>query len=54
MEKTTTQSSVATIGIDLAKKVFQFHGIDSCGKVVIRRAVKRRSRFRVRVSFELR
>ena len=42
MEKTTTQASVATIGIDLAKRVFQFHGTDSSGEVVIRRAVKRR------------
>jgi transposase len=42
MEKTTTQATVATIGIDLAKRVFQIHGIDSSGKVVIRRAVKRR------------
>src|SRR5262249_11086464 len=42
MDKTTTQASVATIGIDLGKKVFQVHGIDSCGKIVVRRAVKRR------------
>jgi transposase len=42
MEKTTTQATIATIGIDLAKKVFQFDGIDSAGEVVIRRAVKRR------------
>ncbi|MGH6960314.1 MAG: IS110 family transposase [Dongiaceae bacterium] len=42
MDKTTAYATVATIGIDLGKKVFQVHGIDSCGKVVIRRAVKRR------------
>jgi len=42
MEKITPQASVATIGIDLGKKVFQFHGIDCAGEVVIRRAVKRR------------
>jgi transposase len=32
---------VSTIGIDLAKKVFQVHGVDACGKVVIDRAVRR-------------
>ncbi len=42
MDKNTSYACVATIGIDLAKKVFQVHGIDSCGKIVIRRAVKRR------------
>jgi transposase len=42
MDKNTPHALVATIGIDLAKKVFQFHGIDSAGEVVIRRAVKRR------------
>ena len=42
MEKTTTQTAVATIGIDLAKKVFQVHAVDSFGKVVIRRTVRRR------------
>ena len=42
MEKTTTEAAVATIGIDLAKKVFQVHAVDSFGKVVIRRTVKRR------------
>jgi len=42
MDKTTTHAVVAAIGIDLAKKVFQVHGIDSSGKVVIGRAVKRR------------
>jgi transposase len=42
MDKTTPQACVATIGIDLGKKVFQIHGIDSCGQVVIRRSVKRR------------
>lgn len=42
MDKTTPAASVATIGIDLGKKIFQVHGIDSSGKVVIRRSVKRR------------
>jgi transposase len=33
---------VTTIGLDIAKSVFQVHGIDAIGKVVIRRQVKRR------------
>ncbi len=32
---------VTTIGLDLAKKVFQVHGVDGSGKVVIRRQLKR-------------
>jgi hypothetical protein len=31
-----------TIGVDLAKSVFQVHGVDSAGEVVIRRQLKRR------------
>jgi transposase len=42
MDKPTTHAAAATIGIDLAKKVFQVHAVDCSGKVVIRRAVKRR------------
>ena len=33
---------VTTIGLDIAKSVFQVHGIDATGKVVIRRQLKRR------------
>ncbi len=33
---------VSTIGLDVAKSVFQVHGIDAAGQVVIRRQVKRR------------
>jgi transposase len=33
---------MATIGIDLGKKVFQIHGIDRFGEIVMRRSVKRR------------
>ena len=29
--------AVATIGLDIAKSVFQVHGIDAEGKVLIRR-----------------
>jgi transposase len=52
MEKTTTLATVATIGIDLAKKVFQVHAVDSAGEVVIRRVVKRRElvRFAAKLS----
>ena len=34
--------SVTTIGLDIAKSVFQVHGVDAAGKVVIRRQLKRR------------
>ena len=30
-----------TIGIDLAKNVFQVHGVDVCGGVVLRRKLRR-------------
>ncbi len=33
---------VCTIGLDIAKNVFQVHGIDETGAVVIRRQVRRR------------
>lgn len=32
---------VVTIGLDLAKSVFQVHGVDAAGEVVVRRQVKR-------------
>jgi transposase len=34
--------AVTTIGLDIAKSVFQVHGIDAEGKVLIRRRLKRR------------
>jgi transposase len=34
--------AVTTIGLDIAKSVFQVHGIDAEGKVIIRRELKRR------------
>ena len=34
--------TVTTIGLDIAKSVFQVHGIDVTGQVVIRRQLKRR------------
>jgi transposase len=33
---------VTTIGLDLAKRVFQVHGVDAAGAVVLRRQLKRR------------
>ena len=33
---------VTTIGLDIAKSVFQVHGVDAIGDVVIRRQLKRR------------
>ena len=34
--------TVTTIGLDIAKSVFQVHGVDAAGQVVIRRRLKRR------------
>jgi hypothetical protein len=34
--------AVTTIGLDIAKPVFQVHGVDCNGQVVIRRQLKRR------------
>ena len=35
-------TEVITIGLDLAKSVFQVHGVDVAGKTVIRRQLRRR------------
>ena len=35
--------AITTIGLDIAKSVFQVHGVDAVGNVVIRRQLKRRS-----------
>ena len=34
--------TVTTVGLDIAKSVFQVHGIDAEGNVLIRRQLKRR------------
>ena len=34
--------TITTIGLDIAKSVFQVHGVDAAGEVVIRRQLKRR------------
>ncbi len=35
-------NEVTTIGLDLAKNVFQVHGVDASGETVIRRQLRRR------------
>src|ERR1700754_3787353 len=37
-----SMQTVTTIGLDIAKSVFQVHGVDVAGQVVIRRQLKRR------------
>ena len=34
--------AITTIGLDIAKSVFQVHGIDAEGNVIVRRQFKRR------------
>src|SRR3989475_11110978 len=34
--------AVTTIGLDIAKSVFQIHGVDAAGNVIVRRRLKRR------------
>ena len=34
--------TITTIGLDIAKSVFQVHGVDAGGHVVVRRQLKRR------------
>jgi transposase len=34
--------AVTTIGLDIAKSIFQLHGVDAKGNVIIRRKLKRR------------
>jgi transposase len=36
------KQTIATIGLDIAKSVFQVHGVDAAGQVVVRRQLKRR------------
>jgi transposase len=33
---------ISAIGVDLAKSVFQVHGVDAAGAVVVRRQLRRR------------
>ena len=34
--------AITTVGLDIAKSVFQVHGVDAHGIVVVRRQLKRR------------
>jgi transposase len=34
--------AIKTIGLDIAKSVFQVHGVDAQGNVIVRRQLKRR------------
>jgi transposase len=34
--------AITTVGLDIAKSVFQVHGVDAAGQEVIRRQLKRR------------
>ena len=34
--------TMTTIGLDIAKSVFQVHGVDTGGQVIVRRQLKRR------------
>jgi transposase len=34
--------TITTIGFDIAKSVFQVHGVDAVDQVIVRRQVKRR------------
>ena len=34
--------TITAIGLDIAKSVFQVHGVDAAGQVVVRRQLKRR------------
>ncbi len=34
--------SISTIGLDIAKSVFQVHGVDAAGQLIVRRQLRRR------------
>jgi transposase len=43
MSKIATDfSSVTTVGLDIAKHVFQVHAVDAAGRVVAAKAIKRK------------
>ena len=37
----TDLSSVTTVGLDLAKHVFQVHGVDALGRIVVAKPIRR-------------
>ncbi len=40
-DRGTARMQVTTIGLDIAKRVFQAHGVDRAGKAVLRRKLQR-------------
>jgi hypothetical protein len=42
IRRSQVMQAITTIGLDIAKSVFQVHGVDTEGNVVIRRQLKRR------------
>jgi hypothetical protein len=42
VQKGCPMQTITTIGLDIAKSVFQVHGVDAVGEVVVRRQLKRR------------
>src|SRR5580700_2978914 len=42
IRRSQVMQTITTIGLDIAKSVFQVHGVDNDGKVVIGRQLKRR------------
>jgi transposase len=40
-----SEMDVRTLGIDLAKDIFQLHGVDARGKIVISKKVRRNKLF---------
>jgi len=49
MEKSISNlSSVTTVGLDLAKLVFQVHCVDASGRVVVAKTMKRKKRMGAR------
>lgn len=41
MKKRHTKTEISMIGLDLAKTVFQLHGIDESGEVVLTKQLRR-------------
>jgi transposase len=38
-------SKIITVGLDLAKNVFQVHGVDDAGRAVLRKKLRMMNRF---------
>src|SRR5262245_5921732 len=42
IQRSQAMQAITTVGVDIAKSVFQVHGVDGEGNVVFRRQLKRR------------